>query len=127
MNSIFSKFLKKLTIFALVLGLIVFVVAFYLPHKFVSPALPYIIIFFFSISAFTYYLAIKAFSKKTSIYANFFMISVFAKMIVYVAIILIYAFINTGDIVNFIITFFIFYFLFTSFETIEIFKAQKHK
>ncbi len=127
MNPIFVKFLKKLAIYTLLVGLIAFIAAFNLPDKFVSPALLYIILFFFAISVITYYLAIKAFSHKTSRYANFFMITVFAKLILYVSIIIIYAFINAGDIVSFILTFFIVYFLFTIFETIEIFKAQKRK
>jgi hypothetical protein len=127
MNPLFFKFIKKLALYTLIVGLIAFIAAFYLPDKFVSPALLYIVIFFFVISALTYYLAIKAFSHKTSRYANFFMITVFAKLMLYVTIIIIYAFVNAGDIVSFILTFFIVYFLFTIFETVEIFKAQKLK
>ena len=127
MKSIFNKFIKKLIIFTLVIGLLSFVVAFFMPAKFVSHTIPFIIIFFFAITLLTYFFAVKAFTHRTSLFANFFMISVFAKLILYVAIIMIYAFSNAGDIVSFILTFFVFYLLFTSFETIEIIKAQKLK
>lgn len=127
MNPNFNKFLKKLVIYTLIVGLIAFMAAYYMPERIVSPALPYIILFFFAVALITYYLALNAFSKKSSRYANFFMISVFAKLMLYVTIIIIYAFINAGDIVSFILTFFIVYFLFTTFETIEIIKAQRRK
>lgn len=127
MNLVLKKYLVRLVLFTVIVGLIAFLAAYYLPEKFVTPALPFIIIFFFAIAALTYFFAIKAFSKKTTRYANFFMISVFAKLLLYVVVILVYAFINAGDIVSFILTFFIIYFLFTTFETFEIFKAQRLK
>ena len=127
MKFIFNKYLKKLVIFTLMVGALSLITAYYMPQKLVSPAIPYLILFFFIIATVTYYLALRAFTQKTSRYANFFMISVFAKLLLYVFVIIIYAFINTGDIVNFIIHFFVFYLLFTVFETIEIIKAQKLK
>ena len=125
MKTILNKYLKKLVILTLIIGLISFVLAFYLPKQNVSPAMPFLLGFFFCVAAITYYLAVSALEKKTSKYANFYMISVFAKLLIYVAIIVIYAFVNIGDIISFIITFFVYYLLFTSFETIEILKAQK--
>jgi hypothetical protein len=125
MKTILNKYLKKLIILTLIIGLISFVVAFYMPQQYVSPAMPFLLAFFFCVAAFTYYLALNALVKRTSRFANFYMISVFAKLLVYVAIIVIYAFVNVADIVSFIITFFVYYLLFTSFETIEILKAQK--
>ncbi len=125
MKTVLNRYLKKLIILTLIIGLISFVLAYYMPQEYVSPAIPFLLGFFFLVAATTYYLAISALKKKTSRYANFYMISVFAKLLLYVAIIVIYAFINIGDIISFIITFFIYYLLFTSFETIEILKAQK--
>lgn len=125
MKLAFNVFVKKLVIFTLLLGLISFVIGAFMPKQFVTPAMPFLLIFFFAITAFTFYLALKAFTQKTSRFANFFMISVFAKLLLYVSIIIIYAFINTSDIISFIITFFIFYIFFTSFETIAIMRAQK--
>jgi len=125
MKLAFNIFIKKLVIFTLIVGLISFIVGFFIPKQFVTPAMPYLLFFFFSITAFTFYLALNAFTQKTSRFANYFMISVFAKLLLYVSIIIIYAFINTSDIISFIITFFIFYIFFTSFETFAIIKAQK--
>lgn len=125
MKLAFNIFIKKLIIFTLLLGLLSYLVEYLIPKQFVTPAMPFLLIFFFAITAFTFYLALKAFTQKTSRYANFFMISVFLKLLLYVSIIIIYAFINTGDIISFIITFFIFYIFFTSFETFAIVKAQK--
>lgn len=125
MKLAFNIFIKKLVIFTLIIGIISFTVGSFVPKQFMTPSLPYLLIFFFAVTAFTFYLALNAFIQKTSRFANFFMISVFAKMLLYVLIIIIYAFINISDIISFIITFFIFYILFTSFETLAIIKAQK--
>lgn len=125
MKLAFNIFVKKLVIFTLLIGLIAFIVGFFIPKQFMTPSIPYLLIFFFAVTAFTFYLALNAFTQKTSRFANFFMISVFAKLLLYVSIIIIYAFINTSDIISFIITFFVFYVLFTSFETFAIIKAQK--
>jgi len=125
MKLAFNIFIKKLVIFTLIIGIISFTVGSFVQKQFMTPSLPYLLIFFFAVTAFTFYLALKAFTQKTSRFANFFMISVFAKMLLYVSIIIIYAFINISDIISFIITFFIFYILFTSFETLAIIKAQK--
>jgi len=125
MKLAFNIFIKKLVIFTLIIGLVSFIVGSFVPKQFMTPSLPYLLIFFFAVTAFTFYLALNAFTQKTSRFANFFMISVFAKMLLYVTIIIVYAFINISDIISFIITFFVFYVLFTSFETFAIIKAQK--
>lgn len=125
MNTVFFKFIKKLSIYTLIIALISFVLTYYIPEKYMSPAMFYLLAFFFIVAAFTYYLAIKALSKRTSRYANFFMISVFAKLLLYISIIVIYAFANASDIVGFIFVFFVYYLLFTVFETVEVIKVQK--
>lgn len=125
MKSPFTIFMKKLLIFTLVVGLISFVLAFFLPDNLVSPAMPFILLFFFIINAITMNIVLKTLAKKTSSFVNFFMISIFAKLMLYILIIVIYAFANVGDIVSFIITFFIYYLAFTIFELYAILKAQK--
>ena len=127
MKTFLNQFVKKLIILTLFVGLLSFGATYLIPKQFVSPALPYLLIFFFGVSTYTFYLALKAFSQKTSRHANFFMISVFAKLLIYVAVIIAYAFINTGDILNFILTFFVYYLIFTVFETLQILKVQKLK
>ena len=128
MRKTLLKFIKKLAIFTIIVGLISFVITFFISEKYLSPAMPYLLLFYFTITFFTYYLTVKALSVKTSQYTNFFMISVFGKLLIYISIIIIYAFANISDIVGFIITFFVFYLLFTTFETIEVIKVQRsHK
>ncbi len=125
MRTPFIKFVKKLAIYTLIIVLLAYLVSLFIPAKYLSPAMPYLLVFFFLVAAFTYHLALNAMNKKTSRYANFFMISVFAKLLLYIAVILIYAFANTADIVGFIFIFFIYYLLFTVFETMEVIKVQK--
>lgn len=124
-KSSLALFIKKLLIYTLIIGLLSFVLAFILPDKIVSPAMPFLLIFFFIVNAITMNIVLKTLTKKNSSFVNFFMISIFAKLMLYIFIIVVYALANVGDIVSFIITFFIYYLAFTVFELFAILKAQK--
>jgi hypothetical protein len=125
MKSDYLQYLKKLLLFSGVIGLISFGMNVLLPEKFISPGLPFILIFFISVSLITHFIALKLMAKKISQFTNFFMISIFVKLIFYSLIIIIYSQINKNDLIPFVINFFIYYVLFTIFELISILKLQK--
>ncbi len=125
MKSPFTIFIKKLLIYTLIIGFLSLVLAFFLPDKIVSPAMPFLLLFFLIVNAVTMNIVLKTLAKKTSRFVNFFMISIFAKLMLYILIIVVYAIADVGDIVSFIITFFIYYLAFTVFELFAILKAQK--
>ena len=62
--------------------------------------------------------------KRVSKFVNVFMIAIGLKLIVSLIIIALYAFLNKADAVNFIISFFIIYLIFTVFEILQLLKVQ---
>ena len=126
MKSDYLQYLKKLLIYSAIIAVIAFVIAFFLPDNFVSPAMPFLLVFFVAVSLLTHYFVLKTMVKRMSLFVNFFMISIFVKLIVYIAIIIIYGLMNKHDMIPFVITFFVFYFLYTLFELIAVLKVQKN-
>ncbi|MEZ5196964.1 MAG: hypothetical protein R2764_11320 [Bacteroidales bacterium] len=55
MKSSYLIFLKKLIIFTMVIALIGYAVIYFLPAAYVSPALPLLFVFFFSVSLIVHY------------------------------------------------------------------------
>ena len=124
-NKTFRVFLKNsfyLTISVTVVYLILF---FTIPLKYLSPALPWMIIFFFVFTVLSFYFLLKKKKRKLSGFINSYLILTTVKLLFFLMIIIIYSLINKEDAVNFIIGFFILYLIFTSFETIQILKVQR--
>ncbi len=126
MNSDYLQYLKKLLIYSAIIAIVSFVLAFFLPDEYVSPSMPFLLLFFIAVSLLTHYFVLKTVAKRTSQFVNFFMISIFVKLILYIAIIVIYGLTNTADLIPFVITFFIFYLLYTLFELVAVLKLQKN-
>ncbi len=128
MKSDYIHYLKKLLQFSAFIAVFAIVFAFILPDNFVSPAMPFLFLFFIAVSLLTHYFVIKTMAKRMSLFVNFYMISIFAKLLFYVGIIVVYGLTNKQDLIPFVITFFIFYLLYTLFELVAVLKLQKtHK
>jgi len=127
MNPVYLSFIKRLFIFSAIIGLLSFLSTIALPTDYVSVAMPYLLFFFFAITSASHYLVLNAIKERTSRFVNYFMISIFVKLVLYSIIIGLYSVVNAKDIIPFVITFFIYYFCFTVFELIEILKATKKK
>ena len=120
MKSVYLNFLKKIIIFSVAFALICYAVGYFLPAGYVTPVLPYLFVFFFSVTLAVHYVLLKASEKKLSKFSINFLLLTFIKLMLYFGVILTYVFIYRNDAANFIITFFIFYLLYTSFEVISI-------
>lgn len=127
MNNTFYRFLKRLTVFSLIIILISYFSSHLLPSKFISPAIPFIIFFFYLITILVFFILLKASLKKFSRFVNTFMIASFIKLLIYLAVILFYIFLfNKSDKVPFVGAFFIYYIIFTVFETVYIIISTKN-
>jgi drug/metabolite transporter (DMT)-like permease len=114
----YLNFLKKLLIFTFILGLTGLLIGSFLPKEFISPTLPYLLFFFFSVTLIVHLILLKVTEKKGSGFVNFFMLLTFGKLLFFLTIILIYALLNRTDAVRFIISFFIIYVFYTAFEVV---------
>jgi hypothetical protein len=122
--SIYKNFLKKTINLTLSLFVFYAVILFSLPGKYISPAIPVIILFFAIFTSLIFYYQIKAILKKTSKFVNFFLIATVLKLMLFLVLVLVYALLNKGDAVNFIISFFVIYLVFSAFELVQLLKVQ---
>ncbi len=127
MGQQYISFLKKLTLFSLILAIPGFIAAFTLPKEYITPTLPFLYIFFYSATTIVHYLLLKISVKKPSAFTNYFMLLTFGKFIFYLSIILIYIILNKDDAKQFAVTFLILYFFFTAFEVVLSLKQTAHK
>jgi hypothetical protein len=114
----YIDFLKKLLIYSLIVGTIVALAAYFLPARFISPALPFLFIFFFSVTLIVHLILLNVTQKKTGGFVNLFMLLTFGKLLFFLTIILAYSLLNRSDAVQFIISFFILYIFYTAFEVV---------
>lgn len=125
MKSDYIHYLKKLLIYSAVIAIFSFILAFFLPEQYVSPAMPFILVFFIAVSLLTHYFVLRTLTKRMSQFVNFFMIAIFVKLLIYIVIIVVYGLMNTKDLIPFVVTFFLYYLLYTLFELISMLKLQK--
>jgi len=123
----YYNFLKKLMIYTVILAAVGYGVTQFLPEHYITPTLPFLYVFFFSVTMIIHYILMRVSQKKTSGFINFFMLLTFGKLIFFLTIILAYALIFREDAVTFIITFFILYLFFTIFEITESLKHSKRR
>ncbi len=126
MKSVYLNFLKKIIIFSVAFALICYAVGYFLPAGYVTPVLPYLFVFFFSVTLAVHYVLLKASEKRFSKFTTYFMLATFLKLMLYIAVLLIYVLLNRLDAIPFIITFFILYVFYTVFEVISILSYSKN-
>lgn len=119
-------FIRKLIIYTLILTAIGLAFFFLLPDRYITPMLPYINAFFFVITLITYYTTLRYIRQKVSRFVNYYLIATFAKLFLFIIVILIYLFVNKPDALRFVVTFFIYYLLYTIFEVKEIMKIANN-
>ena len=117
-----AKFTLSLFVFSIVLGAIAFGLTFILPASYFSPAIPFLFPFFFASTYLLYSILSKADNLSFSKFANRFMLATFAKLMLFIIVMLAYVFTNKPDAVPFIIAFFILYLVYTIFELFFILK-----
>ena len=126
MNGKFKKYFKRLTIYWVIIALLSFFISALIPVTYRTPTLPYLLLFYFIMTALTGFIILIFANKKFSKFVNIFMLATVGKLLLYLFIIIIYLFfINRKDAIGFISSFFIYYLLFTIFETIQILVLSK--
>lgn len=128
MQTIFKGFLYKIIVFTLIVSAVEFGLYTLIPDQFITAMWPYIIIFFFGFTLFMHHNLLKATQGKPQKFIFTFMMFTTIKILLYLALILVYVLLNRTDAVAFIIAFFVNYFLFTLFEILAVLKfLQKEK
>lgn len=116
MNQKLRIFTKQLLILATLTGLLIVGLMFLIPPTYISPTLPYLLVFFTAATLLSYYFLQKKIEGSPSGFVTAFMANSIIRLLLYLVIIAVYAFTNRPDAVNFILSFFLLYVIFTTFE-----------
>lgn len=125
MNPDLKRFSIRLLIAAALAAIVTLLVNSFLPAEWTSPAWPFLLIFFLTANISLYALYIRAKEKKLSSFTNFFMLATFLKLVLYLVVIVIYLLFNREDVVPFVLTFLVYYILFTAIEVRAVSKVSK--
>ena len=125
MNQKLSVFTKQLLIVATVTGLVVIALMFSIPAHYISPALPYLLIFLTASTLLSFYFIQKKMLSSASGFVTAFMANSIIRLLLYLMVIVAYAFTNRADAINFIISFFVLYIIFTAFEAMFFLKSKQ--
>jgi len=120
-----ATFIKNFSIYSAIIMLISIIIQNWIPVLKISTAWPYILLFMYGFTLFAFIMLVRYMSTKLTYFANAFMLVNFGKLVLFSVIIVVYALLNRDDAIPFTATFFIYYFLLTTFETVALLKLQK--
>jgi phosphoglycerol transferase MdoB-like AlkP superfamily enzyme len=120
-----NKFIVNLLVFSVILGAIAFTLSFFLTENYFSPALPFLFPFFFAVTILVFGFLLKSAATKFNRFVNRFMMATFLKLMVYMAVLVVYVFTHKYDAIPFILSFFILYLAYTFFEVIALLKFTR--
>lgn len=125
MDKTFITFLKRISALAIALIVVSLLVLRFVPAISITPNFLYIIIFIYAITLLIFKLLLKGQQERMSHFVNVYLLVNFGKLVFYIIIIFVYAFLNRPDAVPFILTFFVYYFAFTAFEIVSLLQIKK--
>lgn len=120
----FKKYVLRLLFFSIIIAGLSFSLQLFLAD-YASPALPYLILFFFFIMLFTHYILLRGIYKKGKNFISNYMLATIIKFLSYIVFVLIYLLLVKEGRVLFIISFLILYLLFSIFEIYTVKREQK--
>ena len=121
----YYTFLKKLFLYTVVLVALGVLIIYFLPPNYISPTIPYLYVFFFSVTMLVHYILLQVSIKKAANFINYFMLLTFGKLIFFLSVVLAYALINRDDLVQFVVAFFALYIFYTVFEIVQSLNVTK--
>jgi len=122
MKEAFQKFIKNLVLFTLIIAAFQFLASIKLDPKWISSSWPFVILFFLSFTILMHRYLLKSTEGNPKKFVFAFLMITTVKILLYLAVILVYTILNRADAIAFIIVFFVNYFLFTAFELTVIMK-----
>lgn len=116
----FLRFLTRLSVFSIILGLFTLLIFMFVPIRYASPTLPYQFVFFYTVTLFVHYVLLRASQKNQGRFVARFMLTSFLKLIFYIAVLIVYLILNKNDTLRFVIPYFMLYVCYTTFEVVSI-------
>lgn len=123
-NTIF-QFIVKLALFTIIILVITFALNYLLPPAWLTPVMPFLVLFFAIITAVVYYVIKKATAKRFNRFVLLFNLSTFIKLIIYIGVLTVYIVLFPNDRIPFLAAFFVLYLCFTVFEIALLLRSEK--
>jgi len=120
----FKGFIKTISIISISLLVISTIIFFFTPKIKITPAFPIILVFMYLTTILIFKLLAKSMENRLSKFANAYMLVNFGKLVIFSIIIVVYAVLNREDAISFMLTFFIYYFIFTIFEVFSLLRLK---
>jgi hypothetical protein len=115
MKNLYVKFLLNTFLFSAAIGLIGFALSQWISQIIFSQVL-IILLYFFTLTILFHFGMMNSMKGRPQQFIRFFMGATTLKLLVHIAVVVIYSLVNRPDAINFILTFFVVYILFTAFE-----------
>ena len=80
-------FLRRILVFSIVLGLIAIVVRFLVPSQYITPALPWLFLFFIAVTLAGYYFIFRSVDKKFIRFINSYILVTVVKLFLFIGVI----------------------------------------
>jgi len=125
MKSVYIDFLKKLLIFSIVIAAISITINYLLPRNLTSPAVPFLVPFFFSLTLIFHYLQLKSIDQSFIRFTSSYMLLTFSKLALLLILLLLYVFLHPKEAIPFIIWYFLMYLFYTIFDAISLKNIKK--
>ncbi|MGE5384230.1 MAG: hypothetical protein ACM3PX_12435 [Omnitrophica WOR_2 bacterium] len=125
MNNDVRKFLRSLLLVAAITGLLIIATILLIPSVYVSPALPYLLLFHTAVTLISFLIIEKKLRQSPQKFVTYYLANTTVKLILFLVILMVYSLNFLSDAVNFIISFFILYLIFTILEVIQLVKVNR--
>ena len=119
-----KKYIFRLLVFSICMTSLTYLMQFLFPD-YASPALPYIVFFFFAIMLFSHYIILRGIYKEGKRFESNYMLATLFKFLAYLIFLLVYILTHRSDALLFGIAFIVIYFAFTTFEVIAVKRENK--
>jgi len=120
-----TGFVRQILLFTAILMAVSLILYFLLPRFWFSLSLPFLFFFFLSSSILSFHFLLKSLTQRFSKFVNVFLLTTAVKLLLYIAVIIIYVLVNRSDALPFLISFFILYLCYTVFEVIKLVSVTK--
>lgn len=125
MNTDVRLFTKKLLILASLVGIVIIAALFLMKPSYITPTLPYLLVFHTVATLLSYMVIQKKIKGSPTKFVNVYLATTTVKLLLYLAVLMTYSLMFLTDAVNFIISFFVLYVIFTAFEVIQLTRLSK--
>jgi len=119
-SSVYLIFLRRILVFSIILGLLATGIGFLVPARTITPALPYLFVFFTAVTLTGYYFIIRSANTKFIRFINSYLLVTVIKLFLFIGVIFFYLLHNRQDAAPFAFSFLILYLCYMIFEVVNL-------